>query len=133
MMMINNNKNLDKRKILIADDDDDSREMLAFLLQAEGWEVQEAKDGKEAIEKIVEESPDVLILDNRMPEITGVELYQKIKDKSINLPVIFATAYHFPEDLIETLGIAYFVTKPYDITDLLNIVESAYTHFHSSV
>jgi two-component system response regulator (stage 0 sporulation protein F) len=126
-----NNKNFDQRIVLIADDDDDSREMLAVLLEHEGWVVKEAKNGKEAIEKVINERPDLLILDNRMPEITGSEVYQQLRVKGLNLPVVFATAYGFPEELVAFLGVSYFVSKPYDIPELLDTVETAYTHAKS--
>ncbi|WP_016953248.1 response regulator [Anabaena sp. PCC 7108] len=121
-----NNENLKKRKVLIADDDEDCREMLSFLLHEEGWDVREAKDGKEALEKVVKCQPDLLILDNRMPELTGVEVYQHLQIQGINLAIIFATAYGYPEELVSTLGISYWVTKPYDIPNLLETMELAY-------
>ncbi|MBD2436604.1 response regulator [Nostoc sp. FACHB-110] len=124
-----NNQNIEKRKVLIADDDDDSRAMLTFLLEAEGWEVQEARNGKEAIEKVINEQPDLLILDNRMPELTGVEVYQKLQADGIKLAVILATAYGYLDELAESLGIAYFISKPYDIPKLLKTIDSAYYNF----
>ncbi|WP_071191387.1 response regulator [Trichormus sp. NMC-1] len=121
-----NNENLKKRKVLIADDDQDCREMLSLLLDQEGWDVRAAKDGKEALEKVVKCQPDLLILDNRMPELTGVEVYQHLQIQGINLAIIFATAYGYPEELVSTLGISYWVTKPYDIPKLLETMELAY-------
>jgi two-component system, response regulator, stage 0 sporulation protein F len=121
-----NNRNIKKRKVLIADDDDDSRAMLTFLLEEEGWEVKEAKNGKEALEKVIQEQPDLLILDNRMPELTGVEVYQHLQAEGIKLAVILATAYGYLNELAESLGIPYFISKPYDIPQLLKIIESAY-------
>ncbi|MBD2194608.1 MULTISPECIES: response regulator [Calothrix] len=121
-----------KRKVLIADDDDDSRKMLAFLLEDEGWEVKEARDGKEALATIVNDRPDLLILDNRMPELTGAEVYQQMQAQGINLAVVLATAYGHIEELASSLGIVHFVNKPYDITELLTIVESAYANFSIS-
>jgi len=124
-----NNQNTGKRKVLIADDDDDSRVMLAFLLEEEGWEVQEAKNGKEALEKILKEQPDLLILDNRMPELTGVEVYQQLQAQDIQVAVILATAYGYLDELAESLGIAHFISKPYDIPELLKTIESACKNF----
>ncbi|OUL36607.1 two-component system response regulator [Nostoc sp. T09] len=115
-----------RRKVVIADDDDDSREMLVFLLEDEGWEVREARDGREALERVVNERPDLLILDNRMPELTGAEVYQHLQAKGINLAVVLATAYGHVEELASSLGISYFLNKPYDPTELLKIIESAY-------
>ncbi|WP_413174864.1 response regulator [Anabaena azotica] len=127
-----NNQDLKKRQVVIADDDDDSREMLSFLLHEEGWDVIEAKDGKEALEKVVKYQPDLLILDNRMPEITGIEVYQYLQTKGINLAIVFATAYGEPEELVSSLGISHWVTKPYDILKLLDTIESAYANFFAS-
>ncbi|MBD2292611.1 response regulator [Anabaena sphaerica FACHB-251] len=127
------NKNLDNRKIVIADDDDDSREMLAFLLEQEGWEVKEAKDGKEALEIVVKYQPNLLILDNRMPELTGVEVFQQLQLEGISLAVIFATAYGYSEELASSLGISHWVTKPYDIPQLLETIESAWENSVTSM
>ncbi|QIR39971.1 response regulator [Tolypothrix sp. PCC 7910] len=117
---------LAKRKLVIADDDTDSRTMLAFLLEQEGWEVREAKDGKEALEQVLAQQPDLLILDNRMPELTGAEVYQNLQARGINLAVVLVTAYNQVDELASSLGISYFVNKPYDITKLLTTIESAY-------
>ncbi|TAF07450.1 MAG: response regulator [Nostocales cyanobacterium] len=127
------NENLNNRKIVIADDDDDSREMLAFLLEEEGWEVKQAKDGKEAIEIVVKYQPHLLILDNRMPELTGLEVYQQLQQQGINLAVIFATAYSYSEELASSLGISYWVTKPYDIPYLLETIESVWENSVTSL
>jgi two-component system response regulator (stage 0 sporulation protein F) len=121
-----NNDDLGKRKVLIADDDDDSREMLSVLLSFEGWEVEEAKDGKEALAKVVQYQPDLLILDNRMPELTGVEVYQQIQQQDISTTVIFASAYEDLETLALSLGIPYYINKPYEPANLLAVMESAY-------
>ncbi len=104
-----NNQDLKKSQVVIADDD--SREILSFLLHEEGWDVIEAKDGKEALEKVVKYQPHLLILDNRMPEIAGVEVYQYLQTKGINLAIVFATAYGYPEDLVLSLGISHWVTN----------------------
>lgn len=118
--------NLVTRRVLIADDDNDSRVLLAFLLEQEGWEVKQAKDGKEALEKVFQEQPDLLILDHRMPEFTGSEVYQHLQRRGISLTIVLVTAYGYLEELSSSLGISYFVSKPFDIPDLLNIIESAY-------
>ncbi|WP_339373681.1 MULTISPECIES: response regulator [unclassified Anabaena] len=112
--------------MLIADDDDDSRIMLAFILEEEGWQVQEASNGKETIEKLIEVQPDLLILDNRMPEFTGVEVYQHLKSQGFDMPIVFTTAYGSLQELACKLDITYFVSKPYDIPKLMQTIESAY-------
>ncbi|MBK1989193.1 response regulator [Sphaerospermopsis aphanizomenoides BCCUSP55] len=127
------NTDLSARKVVIADDDDDSREMLAFLLEQEGWEVKEARDGKEALETVVVFQPDLLILDNRMPELTGSEVYKQLQLQGINLAVILATAYSYSDELASSLGISHWITKPYDISKLLETIESAWENSVTSL
>lgn len=117
------------RKVLIADDDDDSRTMLAFLLESEGWQISEARNGKEALEKLTEECPQVLILDNRMPELTGAEVYQHIQQKGIKITVVLMTAFSDLEELASSLGIRYYLPKPVDVPLVLATVESAYGEY----
>ncbi|ABA23009.1 Response regulator receiver domain protein (CheY) [Trichormus variabilis ATCC 29413] len=123
-----NNQSLARGKVLIADDDEDSRMMLSFVLQEEGWEVYEACNGKEALEKVIEEKPDLLILDNRMPELSGVEVYQYLQAEGIHIAVVLATAYGYLDELASSLGVEHFIHKPYEIPALLKMVESAYAH-----
>jgi two-component system, response regulator, stage 0 sporulation protein F len=123
-----NNQDLERGKVLIADDDDDSRIMLSFILQEEGWDVSEACNGKEALEKIIAQKPDLLILDNRMPELTGVEVYQCLQSKGINIAVVLATAHGYLDELASSLGVTHFINKPYEIPKLLKMVETAYTN-----
>lgn len=116
-----------KRKVLIADDDEDSRIMLAFLLQDEGWQIAEARNGKEALEKVVQEKPNIIILDNRMPELTGVEVYQHLQKTGNNIPVVLITAFGDLEELASAFGIRYYLKKPIDFMEVLAKIESAYT------
>ncbi len=120
-----NQGNVEKGKVLIADDDDDGRSMLAFLLESEGWEIAEARDGKEAVEKVIAENPDVLILDNRMPELTGSEVYQCLRKRGSRVSVVLVTAYSDGRELASSLGIPYFIQKPVDFAALLAAVEGA--------
>ncbi|HEY9799924.1 MAG TPA: response regulator [Leptolyngbyaceae cyanobacterium] len=126
-----NNQTLGRGKVLIADDDDDSRIMLSFILQEEGWDVYEACNGKEAVEKVIEDKPDLLILDNRMPELTGVEVYQYLQAKGIDIAVVLATAHGYLDELASSLGVTHFIKKPYEIPKLLKMVESAYATCHN--
>lgn len=114
-------------KVLIADDNDDSRTMLAFLLGSEGWEILEACNGREVLEKVVREKPDVLLLDNRMPELTGEMVYQQLQKQNLNLPVVLITAYSDLEELASSLGIRFFLKKPIDFPQLLDLIEAAYS------
>jgi two-component system response regulator (stage 0 sporulation protein F) len=117
--------------VLIADDDNNSRMMLAFLLSSEGWQVTEACDGKEALEKMIEEKPQILLLDNRMPELTGAMVYQQLCERDISTSVILMTAYSDGKDLALSLGIRYFLRKPVDFPQLLATLDLAYQDYLS--
>lgn len=117
---------LAKGKVLIVDDDEDSRIMLAFLLQDEGWQIAEACNGREGLEKVAQEKPNIIILDNRMPELTGAEVYQHLRKMGNNIPVLFITAFGDLEELASSLGIRYYLRKPIDFVEVIAKIESAY-------
>lgn len=121
---------LELRKILVADDDEDTRIMLRIVLEQEGWQVSEARDGKEALTTAIQFQPDVLVLDNRMPEFTGAQVYQQLKADGVHLGVVLATAYEDLNELAKALNITHFVSKPFDIPELLACIEAAYKDLH---
>ena len=85
--------NVKGKKIVIAEDDKFISEMYIAKLSSEGFDVEYAQDGKEAIEKICEIQPDIVLLDILMPKMNGIEVLKKIRaDKKIkNTPVIILT------------------------------------------
>lgn len=115
-----------KGKILIADDDDDNRILLSFLIQSEGWEVIEAQDGQEALEKAIKEQPNILLLDNRMPKLTGTKVYEKLCEQGMKIPVILLTAYADVQELADSLGICSYLNKPYDLSRLMAMIDKCY-------
>lgn len=121
-----NDNNRGGRKVLVADDDEDNRVMLTFILEEEGWQVTEASNGQEALEKALEGKLDILVLDNRMPDLTGAEVYQALRQGGMNTPVILVTAYGDLKELAVSLGISYFLNKPFEIPELLTMLESIY-------
>lgn len=115
-----------KGKILIADDDEDNRILLSFLIQSEGWEVIEAQDGQEALEKAIKEQPNILLLDNRMPKLSGTKVYETLCEQGMKIPVILLTAYADIQDLADSLGICCYLNKPYDISRLIAMIDKCY-------
>jgi two-component system response regulator (stage 0 sporulation protein F) len=107
------------RSVLIADDDDDIRTTLADLIAAEGWRVAEARDGHEAVEKTVTGKPDVLVLDQRMPGLTGAEVFRALQARGCRTPVVLVTADRAARELADAIGIQYFLKKPFDVEELI--------------
>ena len=81
-------------KILIAEDERDIRDLITFTLQFAGYEVAAASNGEEAVKLAQQEVPDLILMDVRMPRMTGYEACAAIKaiDKLKNIPVIFLSA-----------------------------------------
>lgn len=107
-------------KILIADDEKNMRWILGKNLRDEDFSVSEAGDGEEAFHLFLEEEPDLVILDYRMPKLDGMEVLKRIKTINPKLPVIMITAHGSTDAAVEAmkLGAADYVSKPFDINDL---------------
>jgi DNA-binding NtrC family response regulator len=103
-------------KVLIIDDERQIRETLEMVLLEKGHEVAMAEDGREGIEAIRRERPDVVILDIRLPGMNGIDVLRKIKERDKNTSVIMITAYHNMETTIEAMkaGAYEYIHKPID-------------------
>ncbi len=115
-------------RILIADDEPNNRELLSEILQKTGFEVDEASDGREALEKVKIRHPDLIFLDMRMPVMDGYEAIKEIKsmENSANIPIISVTASAFTEnekEMLET-GADGYIRKPYKINEIFDIIQS---------
>jgi len=105
-------------KILCVDDD---LSLLLFYqeeLSEEGYEVIAARNGKEALEKYDQESPDLVVLDIRMPVTDGLETLNDLLGRNRQLPVILNTAYSTYRDNFMTWGAEAYVIKSSDLTEL---------------
>jgi DNA-binding response OmpR family regulator len=109
-----------KRRILIADDDEPTRRMLAEYLEDEGYQVQLASDGKQALDAASTFLPDLILLDVRMPEINGLEVARRVHAKS-SVPIIMLSA--LTDDIDRVAGLSAgsddYVTKPVRPRELL--------------
>ncbi len=118
-----------KKSILVVDDDIAHRTMLRILL---GWEYEivEADCGSEAIEQVRKQPFDVVLMDMRMPEISGVEALDRIKATNPKIPVIMMTAYCSHKTAAEALrkGAYDYITKPFDFDRLRSTIEKAMAH-----
>nr|MQY76287.1 response regulator [Spirochaeta sp.] len=115
-----------KGKILIVDDEPINLEFFDVMLSKLGFIVEKAADGEEALVKVVETDPDLLILDNIMPKLTGWEVAKKLKqDKEFHkyrqLPIIMFSAMDEVQDKIEglELGVDDYITKPFNFSEVL--------------
>jgi two-component system chemotaxis response regulator CheY len=105
-------------KILIADDSRVTRQIVTRTLRQAGFgdhELVEAADGKEALDKTGAEEPDLVISDWNMPEMTGVEVLQRLRSDGNNVKFGFVTSECTPEmrQQAEAAGAAFFIVKPF--------------------
>jgi len=109
--------------ILVADDSPINLKILRTALRERGYRVQEAKDGMETLERIEEETPDLLLLDVMMPRMDGFETCRRLKEdpRFKHIPVIFLTAKTRVGDRLAglELGAVDYVSKPFDTRELL--------------
>ena len=106
------------KTILIADDDKNLALLYQQELSDEGYRVEVVGDGRQAIERVAQDPPDLLVLDIRMPGIDGIEALQQIMGQNNRLPVILNTAYSTYEDNYMTWSAAAYVVKSSDLTEL---------------
>lgn len=116
------------KSILIIDDDPLIRKTLSSHLVKEGYEVRLAEDGEEGLQKHGESSADLVILDIRLPDMDGLEVLGKIKEKSKNVSIIIITAYDDMKTTIEAVksGAFEYLVKPLDFVELDLTIEKAF-------
>ncbi|MBD3272165.1 MAG: response regulator, partial [Elusimicrobia bacterium] len=112
-----------KGKVLIADDDEEIRDLLRFALEGEQFQVIETVDGAQALEKIMSERPDLVILDVMMPKMTGYEVCEKVRSEGSTclIPIILLTSLAQTKDKVTgiKLGADEYLTKPFEPFELV--------------
>ncbi|AZR74449.1 DNA-binding response regulator [Anoxybacter fermentans] len=119
---------MNKGRVLVVDDEDAIRELIVFNLKQQGFEAIEAADGLEAIRKVEEERPDLVILDLMLPKMDGLEVCQKIRHSRelAKIPIIMLTARGEEVDRVLGLEIGAddYVTKPFSPRELMARVKA---------
>ncbi|HBB16758.1 MAG TPA: sigma-54-dependent Fis family transcriptional regulator [Syntrophus sp. (in: bacteria)] len=113
--------------ILVVDDEEEIRKIMSGILEKEGFNVITAPEGRQAIEKICFNTPDVVLLDVRMPGLNGMEVLKKIKALDDNLPVVLVTAYADTHQAVEAMkeGAYDYLAKPFDNNEVVWITRRA--------
>jgi two-component system, chemotaxis family, chemotaxis protein CheY len=113
-------------KILIIDDEIKLRETTSELLSIAGYDVVEAQDGLDGLEKVNQTNPDLIICDVMMPKLDGYGFIEQLKSTNYsNIPVLFLTAKTELMDLEKgiALGAKAYIIKPFTFKDLKRIIE----------
>ncbi|MBF0120584.1 MAG: response regulator [Desulfobacterales bacterium] len=114
--------------VLIVDDALFMRKKVRDALEPFGFKIiGEAQNGKDAVKKFEELNPDVITLDIVMPEMDGIEVLAKIREKNKSIPIIMITAIDQRESMLKAmkLGITDFIVKPFDNNRVVSAVQKA--------
>jgi len=116
-----------KHNILIVEDEVSLRQMLTILLKREGYSVEQADNGLNALSMIKEKSIDLIISDIQMPKMTGIELLRSLWDENIDVPMIMVTAFSSTEEAVEAmkLGAYDYITKPFKNDEIRLVIKNA--------
>jgi len=115
------------RSVLVVDDEQDTAEMLVEMMHLSGYHVFKSSSGRQAIQMVTRERPDVVLLDMMMPDISGLDvlLYMRHDPRLQRIPVIILSARCMPSDIKSGLdaGADLYLTKPVGCEDLRDAVE----------
>lgn len=116
------------KRLLVVDDEPNLLRALAVTLRAEGYEVTTARHGREALVRVAESLPDLIVSDIRMPVMDGYQLARSLRDAPHTslVPIVFLTAKGETEDRIEGFrtGVDAYLTKPFEPDELLAVIRS---------
>ena len=110
-----------QKRVLIVDDDDEIRELLEFDIASSGYFVDTAKDGMEGLNKVLNNTYDIVLLDVMMPKMNGFEVCKNIRQAKLGIPVLLLTAKGTIEDKTTGFdcGADDYLVKPFDIQEVL--------------
>lgn len=114
--------------ILVVDDDPDILEALSEILEAEGFEIRRARNGKEALERLEPDPPQLILLDLMMPVMDGWEFAQRMRQKPAaisSIPLIVLSADRNVGSKALDIGAVGHLAKPFELNDLLEMVRRA--------
>jgi CheY-like chemotaxis protein len=116
-----------KGKILVVDDDRDIVDTLCDILELRGWQTLRAYDGLEAVNIVSRQAVDWIVMDVRMPRLTGIEALQAIRGVLPNARIVLMTAYASRDITVraEREGVAKVLFKPFEPTALFSVIERA--------
>ncbi len=125
---------LQPRSILIVDDDEAMADVLSLRLGRQGFATTVADSGELALTLAQAESPDLILLDIRLPDMDGLELCQQLVDHELTseIPVIIVSGMEHPDIIRRSraAGCFYYIRKPYDPNVLLTLIEQALEKSH---
>ena len=110
-----------KQRILVVDDEPSIVDAVATALRYEGFEVEEAANGRDALAAVTNAEPDLVVLDWMLPDIEGIEVGRRLRERGFKTAILFLTAKDATENKVEALraGGDDYVTKPFSLAELV--------------
>jgi two-component system, OmpR family, response regulator len=110
-----------KHRILVVDDEPSIVDALSSVLRYEGFDVQEATDGRSALAAAEQSAPDLIVLDVMLPDVDGMEITRRLRSGGFKLPILFLTARTGVDDRIAGLSVGAddYVTKPFSLGEVV--------------
>jgi two-component system NtrC family sensor kinase len=115
-------------RVLVIDDSQEIRDFLSeYILGPKGFEVLTASNGLMGLEMAISKEPDLMIVDQQMPRLTGLELLEKLRERGLEIPAVLATAHGSEETAVAAfrLGIRDYIIKPFDADEISDSVDRA--------
>ena len=108
-------------RVLVVDDEPNIVDVISMALRHEGFEVEAAANGAQAVEAVQANRPDLIVLDVMMPDVDGFEVARRLSARRLHVPIIFLTARDATSDKVQglTVGGDDYVTKPFSLEELV--------------
>ena len=113
-------------RILVVDDEPSITDAVATALRYEGYEVYEASNGRDALAAVMRDEPDLVVLDWMLPDIPGIEVGRRMRERGFKTAILFLTAKDAVEDKVEALraGGDDYVTKPFSLAEIVARIQA---------
>jgi two-component system response regulator (stage 0 sporulation protein F) len=115
------------RRVLVVDDEQNSREGLSKILTKEGYQVHTAEDGAKALREAEAHNFDLIITDLRMPDMDGIEVLKRVREKNKGIGVVIVTAYGEVNSYLTAMNLGAFeyLNKPIHLEELRRVIKKA--------
>lgn len=112
-------------RVLVVDDEPDIRATVSAMLEIEGYDVDEAANGADALHAVERRAPDLILLDMRMPVLDGWGFAHELRQRGHEMPIVVMTAARDAARWAGEIAASAFVAKPFGFDDLITAVEQA--------
>jgi two-component system OmpR family response regulator len=125
-MGLNGSANGAGQRILVVDDEPSIVDAVATALRYEGYEVVEAATGRDALEAVIRHEPDLVVLDWMLPDIEGIEVGRRLRERGLKTAILFLTAKDATENKVDALraGGDDYVTKPFSLAEIVARIQA---------